>query len=55
MTKHTPMDKEAAARIQSAAAKNPDSDTAHDEFDRRAQSAGDKNDNDHTDDDRRAS
>ncbi|NBE98113.1 hypothetical protein FE391_33635 [Nonomuraea sp. KC401] len=43
MSKHTPMDKEAAARIQSAAAKTLGSDTARDEFDRRAQSAGDKN------------
>jgi len=46
MTKNTPMDKEAAARIQSAAAKNPDSDTAQDEFDRRAQSAGNRNEHD---------
>jgi hypothetical protein len=37
------MDKDAAARIQSAAAKNPRSDTAQEEFDRRAQSAGDRN------------
>lgn len=43
MSKHTPMDKEAAARIQSAAAKNPGSDTAQEEFDRRAQSAWDRN------------
>ncbi|WP_170223009.1 hypothetical protein [Nonomuraea turkmeniaca] len=51
MSKHTPMDKEAAARIQSAAAKNPDSDTARDEFDRRAQSARDTNEaRDHDDD-----
>ncbi|MFS1305191.1 hypothetical protein [Streptosporangium longisporum] len=32
-----------SARIQSAAAKNPDSKTARDGFDRRAQSAADKN------------
>ncbi|MEV1248711.1 hypothetical protein [Nonomuraea sp. NPDC049750] len=37
------MDKEAAARIQSAAAKNPGSDTAQEEFDRRAESADDRN------------
>lgn len=43
MSKHTPMDKEASARIQSAAARNPDSDSAQDDFDRRAQSAADKN------------
>jgi hypothetical protein len=43
MSRHTPMDKDAAARIQSAAARNPGSATAEDEFDRRAQSAGDKN------------
>jgi hypothetical protein len=37
------MDQDAAARIPSAAAKNPDSDTAQDEFDRRSQSAGHRN------------
>ncbi|WP_181871614.1 hypothetical protein [Sphaerisporangium album] len=46
MAKHTPMDKEAAARIQSAAARNPASASADDEFDRRAQSTADKNDQD---------
>ncbi|MEU6721310.1 hypothetical protein ABZ897_58540, partial [Nonomuraea sp. NPDC046802] len=44
-------EREAAARIQSAAAKNPGSDTARDEFDRRAQSAGDKNEARDNDDD----
>jgi len=36
------MDKDAAARIQSAAARHPDSDSAQTDFDRRAQSAADK-------------
>lgn len=44
MGKNTPMDKDAAARIQSSAARNPDSDSARDDFDRRAQSAADRND-----------
>jgi hypothetical protein len=52
MSKHTPMDKDAAARIQSAVAKNPDSDTAEDEFDRRAQSAADRNEARNDDDTR---
>ncbi|MER6832044.1 hypothetical protein ABT352_39080 [Streptosporangium sp. NPDC000563] len=43
MSKYTPMDKEASARIQSAAARNPGSDSAQDDFDRRAQSAADRN------------
>lgn len=43
MSKHTPMDKEACARIQSAAARNPHSDSAQDDFNRRAQSVADKN------------
>lgn len=38
------MDKEAAARIQSAGARNPNSPTARDGFDRRAQSAADRAD-----------
>ncbi|GLY83345.1 hypothetical protein Airi02_012750 [Actinoallomurus iriomotensis] len=42
MTKQTPMDKEAAARIQSAAARNPESDSKTSDFDRRAQSSADK-------------
>jgi hypothetical protein len=46
------MSRDAAARIQSAAARNPGSDTARDEFDRRAQSAGDKNEAHDRDDDR---
>lgn len=45
-----PMDKEAAGRIQSAAAREPDSDTAQDEFDRRAQSAADRAESDRDDD-----
>jgi hypothetical protein len=36
------MDKEAAARIQSAAARNPESDSKASDFDRRAQSSADK-------------
>jgi hypothetical protein len=43
MAKHTPMDKEAAARIQSAAARNPESDSKTSDWDRRAQSSADKN------------
>lgn len=39
----SPMDKDDAARIQSAAARNPDSDSRQDDFDRRAQSAADRN------------
>jgi hypothetical protein len=46
----TPMDKEAAARIQSVAARHPDSDSARDDFDRRAQSAADKHEHDDSDD-----
>ncbi|WP_289851218.1 hypothetical protein [Actinoallomurus purpureus] len=40
------------ARIMSAAARHPESDTARDEFDRRAQSAADQNAEDADDDDR---
>jgi hypothetical protein len=36
----------AAARIQSAAARNPHSGSAQDDFDRRAQSAADRSDDD---------
>jgi len=43
MSKHRPMDKDAAARIQSAAARHPDSASAPSGFDRRAQSSADKN------------
>jgi len=46
MGKNTPMDKDAAARIQSAAARDPGSDSAQDDFDRRAQSAADRHDDD---------
>ncbi|MET8146352.1 hypothetical protein ABZU32_39100 [Sphaerisporangium sp. NPDC005288] len=38
----TPMDKDAAARIQSAAATDPDSPSAQDGWDRRAQSIADQ-------------
>jgi hypothetical protein len=54
MSKHEPMDKDAAARIQSAAARHPGSASAQTDFDRRAQSAADKSqdqDNDASDDD----
>lgn len=51
MTKHTPWDKEAAARVQSAAARHPDSPSARDGLDREAQSQADKNE-DQEDDDR---
>jgi len=44
MRKHQPMDKDAAARIQSAAARHPESVSAQTGFDRRAQSAADKHD-----------
>jgi hypothetical protein len=43
MSKHQPMDKDAAARIQSAAARYPDCASAQSGFDRRAQSSADKN------------
>ncbi|WP_171064136.1 hypothetical protein [Actinomadura soli] len=42
MGKHTEMDKDAAARIQSAGARNPDSPTAASGFDSRAQSSADR-------------
>ncbi|OLT30462.1 hypothetical protein BJF83_24805 [Nocardiopsis sp. CNR-923] len=42
MGKHTEMDKDAAARVQSAAARDPESDTARSGFDARAQSAADR-------------
>ncbi|MEV4013117.1 hypothetical protein AB0J35_21670 [Nonomuraea angiospora] len=48
MTEHTPWDKEAAARVQSAAAKHPDCPSARDSLDREAQSQADKNE--HRDD-----
>lgn len=50
MAKHTPMDDAAKAWIMSAAARNPDSDTAQDGFDRRAQSAADQNADEEEDD-----
>ena len=46
MGKHTEMDKDAAARIQSAAAKDPESDSAQSGFDSRAQSAADRREDD---------
>lgn len=45
------MDKEAASRIQSAAAKDPDSDTATSGFDTRAQSAADRHENEPSNED----
>ena len=39
---NTPMDKEAASRIQSAADRNPDSDSAQSGFAERAQSIADR-------------
>jgi hypothetical protein len=42
MGKHTEMDKDAAARIQSAGARNPDSPTAASGFYSRAQSSADR-------------
>lgn len=50
MAKRIPMDDEGKARIMSAAARNPDSDTARDGFDRRAQSAADQNADEDEDD-----
>ncbi|MCK9868866.1 hypothetical protein AB0M72_17155 [Nocardiopsis dassonvillei] len=46
MGKHTELDKDAAARIQSAGARNPDSDTAASGFDSRAQSAANRHEAD---------
>ncbi|WP_201294727.1 MULTISPECIES: hypothetical protein [unclassified Nocardiopsis] len=51
MGKNTEMDKDAAARIQSAAARDPESDTAQSGFDSRAQSAADRREDEDTDDD----
>ncbi|MFV2198205.1 hypothetical protein [Nocardiopsis sp. LOL_012] len=42
MGRHTEMDKDAAARIQSVADRDPQSDTAQSGFDTRAQSAADR-------------
>jgi hypothetical protein len=50
MGKHTPMDKQAAARIQSAAARHPDSATAREGWDRQAQSLADRREHDQHDD-----
>ncbi|MEV0326348.1 hypothetical protein AB0H63_07820 [Micromonospora echinospora] len=46
MAKKAPMTQDAKARIQSAAAKNPTSPTGRTDFDRRAQSAVDRHDDD---------
>jgi len=46
MGKHTEMDKDAAARIQSAAAKDPESDSAQSGSGSRAQSAADRREDD---------
>ncbi|TQS23678.1 hypothetical protein [Microbispora hainanensis] len=43
MAKHTAWDKEAAARVQRAAAKDPSSPSARDHLDREAQSQADQN------------
>ena len=52
MAKHNDMDKDAAARIQSAADRAPDSATARSGFDTRAQSSADRHaSEDETDDD----
>jgi hypothetical protein len=45
MGRHTEMDKGAAGRIQSAAARDPESDTARSGFDARAQSAANRHQN----------
>jgi hypothetical protein len=50
MSKHQPMNKEAAAPIQSAATRDPGSASAPSGFDRRAQSSADKR-QDQADDD----
>ena len=42
MSRHTEMDKDAAARIQSAAAREPDSFSARSGFDARARPAADR-------------
>ncbi|MFI7455443.1 hypothetical protein ACIBQX_48850 [Nonomuraea sp. NPDC049714] len=51
MSRHTPWDKEAAARVQSAVAKDPDSPSARDGLDREAQSQADKNEHQDDEDD----
>jgi hypothetical protein len=51
MSRHTPWDKEAASRVQSAAAKDPDSPSARDGLDREAQSQADKNEHQGDEDD----
>ncbi|GII59430.1 hypothetical protein Pth03_78190 [Planotetraspora thailandica] len=53
MTKNGRMDKEAAARIQSSAARNPGGKSAGDQWDRRAQSAADRNEDQEQDEDDR--
>ncbi|MGW0199657.1 hypothetical protein [Nonomuraea sp. NPDC003201] len=51
MAKHTPWDKEAAARVQSAVARNPGSAGARDELDREAQSQADRHEHERQEDD----
>ncbi|WP_116246694.1 hypothetical protein [Nocardiopsis sp. FIRDI 009] len=51
MGRHTEMDKDATARIQSAAARDPESDTAQSGFGSRAQSAADRHQNEAEQDD----
>lgn len=46
MAKETPMDREAADRIARAAADNPESKTAKDDFPERAAHAADRNEQD---------
>ncbi|SDM85466.1 hypothetical protein [Nonomuraea jiangxiensis] len=50
MSKHTPWDKEAAARVQSAAARNPGCPSDRDGLDREAQSQADRNEDQDQDD-----
>jgi hypothetical protein len=51
MEKETPMDKDAASRIQSAAARDPESDSARSGFDSRAQATADQREHDDAEDD----
>lgn len=51
MPRETPMDREAADRIERAADRDPESPTAQSGFDERAASAADRNEQDHQDPD----
>jgi hypothetical protein len=51
MEKETQMDVDAASRIQSAAAREPESDSAQSGFDSRAQSTADQDEHDDAEDD----